>query len=157
MITSVFVCCGRQTPKQAVSTPTTPRPSQVRVTAVMAREAKPVMSLCIENLDRQDMTLMAGTLPWASRYSLFLIATAASSGGTEVLTQPLVVSDPVRQLVTIAPGERRCGEIDLAKRLPGFAEMNARSDILVFWAYRHRDPAGDTSGGVMVVPKRAGG
>ena len=146
---ALLASAGSRQTEVAASIPASevPRPRVV----VELMSGVPRLSVCLENATREAIPLMSGSLPWATRYGLILIATSASGAGTEVLTQPLVYGDPTRQLVLLNPGERKCGEVDLVKRLPGLVDMQARSDVVVFWAY----PDGlESSGGMVVLARR---
>jgi hypothetical protein len=88
------------------------------------------------NRRAMGFVLDAAALPWAGRYSVILVGTRASGAGTEILKAPLPVSDSLPSPVSLKAGERRCGEVDVAVRLPGFAQVQAADDVLVFWAYR---------------------
>jgi hypothetical protein len=83
-----------------------------------------------------DFNLDAAALPWAGRYSVILLGTRASGAGTEILKARLPVSDSLPSPVSLKAGERRCGAVDVATRLPGMAQVQAADDVLVFWAYK---------------------
>jgi hypothetical protein len=105
------------------------------VTAEPSTTSRSAILLCMTNRRSVDFVLDAAALPWASRYSLILIGTRASGAGTEILKAGLPVSDSLPSPVTFKAGERRCGEVDVATRLPGFAQVQAKDEVLVFWAY----------------------
>jgi hypothetical protein len=74
-----------------------------------------------------------------------------------VLTQPLIVDDPDDTLVVLGPGEEKCGEIDLVRRIPALTRFRRREDVLVFWAYQQMLsdlPEGRVAFGGMFVLKQ---
>ena len=93
-----------------------------------------------------------GQLPWATRYSMVLVATNSDS---EPLEKVLPVEDPAWKQISVQPGQALTGTLDLDGIFKGLDEARKKSDVHLFWAYQAPPELniGRWSGGWILLPR----
>jgi hypothetical protein len=93
-----------------------------------------------------------GELPWATRYSMVLVAAKSDS---ESLEKVLPVEDPARGNISVQPGQTLTGTLDLEGIFKGLDEARRKSDVHLFWAYQAPPElnVGRWSGGWILLPQ----
>jgi hypothetical protein len=93
-----------------------------------------------------------GDLPWATRYSMVLVAAKSNS---EPLEKMLPVEDPAWGDISVEPGQILTGTLHLEGIFKGFDEARKKGDIHLFWAYHAPGGLGIPrwSGGWILIPQ----
>lgn len=107
-----------------------------QVVAKVALRGQHYLYVELENLTSNRVELRAISLPWRWRYSMWVKAFEDDAGGSP-LDEQFAVADPpmTNKKVSLLPGKRVHGTIDLRDRLPELEEVLRRRDVVVFWSW----------------------
>lgn len=116
---------------------------------------KYILDVKLKNTGRAPLVVYRGSLPWASRHSLLLIAVRANVTH-DALEERLVIDDPGPEQLEIKPGETLTGEILLDERFPDLPSAVRKNDVIIFWSYQLKPlntaPL-ERMGGWLLIPK----
>jgi hypothetical protein len=117
-------------------------PVSVELSVGAPIDGQPTLRAKLRNTSGQAITVDGSRLPWGNRYSITLLAVPERS-------QPLLllfpIDDPMKEDVTIKPGESLEGTIRLGSFFRGIADAVKKSPVLVLWSYQLKTVDGEQS------------
>lgn len=93
------------------------------------------LSLEVESLSREALSMRQSSLPWGWRYSTLIKAFETDALGTPLDEIFPIADPPVMDDITLPPGKTLKGEIDLLSRFPELLQTIEKRDVVLFWSY----------------------
>jgi hypothetical protein len=114
-----------------------------------------VVEVTLKYTGSRDLEIYHDALPWVNSYSLILIGVEASAMASP-LDKHLPIDDPGPATMTIKPGQRLVGAIDLTHRFRDLTRAVKQHDVIIFWSYQLQPIDGKPLprvGGWFFIPK----
>lgn len=128
------------------------KPLAVDVALSQGSTDAPQLDVCLRNNGTAPVEVTWSTLPWGSRYSMFLVAAPRREAGSKVLHSPGAFEEPgFGPDQTIQPKRQLCGSIRLARRFPDLARTLQTGEVLLFWEYQSPIPPKHSFSGYFVL------
>jgi hypothetical protein len=111
------------------------------------------LRVTLQSFAKTRVTISRDSLPWGREDSMILVAVTPE--GYQLDRLPFI-DDPTVQEVSLEPGTRVNGEINLANKFKGLDTAVKKSDVHLFWAYKGPEELhiAAWSGGWILIPKQ---
>jgi len=111
----------------------------------------------LNNITGNPLEIRAASLPWESRYSMWVKLFEDDATGSAVDERLVVADSPTaNEKVSLLPGKPLHGSIELRTRFPELVEVLKRRDVIVFWSYIPEFSKGNNDcrlSGSLTIPK----
>lgn len=107
------------------------------------------LQIHLEYSGEKPLTIFRDSLPWSIRRNLVLVAIRLDPSRTR-LEEIQPIDDPGPGELTLNPGERLSGTVELSHRFPGLNTALRERDVIVFWSYQMKPP------GTQPLPRQSG-
>lgn len=101
------------------------------------------LKVSLENKSNSELTIYKADVPWASSYSMTLVALTDDYSSIR-LNEELPIDDPVAGQITLKPFQKITGFIILNQRFPKLLEVLKNKSVIVF-SYYHLKPLSNQS------------
>jgi hypothetical protein len=130
-------------------------PQAIRLNAEVrsSNDGKSQLAFDLEYIGHKPARIFESNLPWGIRQSLLLVAICLD-GKRSPIEELEYIDDPTPNVVSLQPGQRAHGSIDLSDRFPKLDECLAKRDSVIFWSYQFvpvdGGPSARINGGVQI-------
>ena len=112
-------------------------PQGIRLNAEVrnSNDGKSQLAFDLEYVGDKPARIFESNLPWGIRHSLLLVAVCLD-GKRSSIAELEYIDDPTPSVVSLQPGQKARGSIDLSDRFPKLGECLAKRDAIIFWSYQ---------------------
>lgn len=140
-------CIAREPPKEGAPL------IRMYVVPRHSNAGKAQLDIDFEYLGDKPARVFESNLPWGIRRSLLLVAICLD-GQRSPIAELEYIDDPTPSVVSLQPGQKSHGSIDLSDRFPKLRDCLVKRDALIFWSYEFEavdaSPSPRVNGGVQL-------
>lgn len=130
-------------------------PINIEARLLVERPTQLAMQITVVNSGRRALRFYEADLPWATRHSMVLVAITNDRERTR-LDEALTIDDPGPRRLTLEPGGKMSGTIDLVGRFPKLLRTLQERPVILFWTYQTKtldDENTTRASDALVIPR----